>query len=98
MPLIPISRIDDQQQPWLVFGSFWSGMKLVKLNADLKQIAEPQEWYTVSKRARDFKTEDSNPGEGAVEAPFIYKKENIITSSSPSIFVVVAQRVLTRLW
>lgn len=70
----PNLAYDEQQQPWLVFGSFWSGMKLVKLNADLKQVAEPQEWYTVSKRARDFKTEDNNPGEAAVEAPFIYKK------------------------
>lgn len=70
----PNLAFDDQQQPWLVFGSFWSGMKLVKLNADLKQIAEPQEWYTVSKRARDFKRDDTDPGEGAVEAPFIFKK------------------------
>jgi arabinan endo-1,5-alpha-L-arabinosidase len=70
----PNLAYDDQQQPWLVFGSFWSGMKLVKLNPDLKQVAEPQEWYTVSKRPRDFKVDDTNPGEGAVEAPFIYKK------------------------
>jgi arabinan endo-1,5-alpha-L-arabinosidase len=37
-------------------------------------VAEPQEWYTVSKRARDFKTQDNDPGEGSVEAPFIFKK------------------------
>jgi arabinan endo-1,5-alpha-L-arabinosidase len=66
--------VDYQQRPWLVFGSFWSGMKLVKLNESRKGIALPQEWYTVSKRARDFKVEDDDPGEGAVEAPFIFKK------------------------
>ena len=68
---------DDQQQPWLVFGSFWSGMKLVKLNANLKEVAYPEEWKTVSKRPRDFKVDDGNAGdEGAVEAPFIFKKNN----------------------
>ena len=70
----PNLSFDGQQQPWLVFGSFWSGMKLVRLNADLSEVAEPQEWYTVSKRPRDFKTNDNNPGEGAVEAPFIFMK------------------------
>jgi arabinan endo-1,5-alpha-L-arabinosidase len=66
--------VDFQQQPWLVFGSFWSGMKLVRLKENRKEIAVPQEWYTVSKRARDYKVDDRDPGEGAVEAPFIFRK------------------------
>ena len=70
----PNLAYDDNGQPWLVFGSFWSGMKLVKMNPNLKEVAEPEEWYTVSKRPRDFKTEDYKAGEGAVEAPFIFKK------------------------
>ena len=65
---------DDGGTPWLAFGSFWSGIKLVKLSADLYSVAEPQEWYTVAKRARDFKTADPDPGEGSIEAPFIFKK------------------------
>ncbi len=69
--------VDFQQVPWLSFGSFWSGMKLVKLNPDRKSIAEPEEWHTISKRARDFKTDDRDPGEGAVEAPFIFKKNGL---------------------
>jgi arabinan endo-1,5-alpha-L-arabinosidase len=72
----PNLAFDEHQQPWLVFGSFWSGMKLVKMDNNLKQVAQPEEWYTVSKRARDFKTDDYNAGEGAVEAPFIFKKNN----------------------
>ena len=72
----PNLAFDEANQPWLVFGSFWSGMKLVKMNADLKRISEPQEWHTVSKRPRDFKDDDRNSGEGAVEAPFIFKKAN----------------------
>lgn len=72
----PNLAFDDQQQPWLVFGSFWSGMKLVKLDTSLDRIATPEEWYTVSKRARDFTRADHDPGEAAVEAPFIFKKNN----------------------
>ncbi|WP_262511775.1 arabinan endo-1,5-alpha-L-arabinosidase [Pseudochryseolinea flava] len=64
---------DDAQIPWLVFGSFWSGMKLVKLDKTLTKIADPQEWYTVSKRSRDFKRADHDGGDAAVEAPFIFK-------------------------
>lgn len=67
---------DDQQQPWLTFGSFWSGIKLVKLNADLITVANPQAWYTIAKRSRDYKTADVNGGDAAIEAPFIFKKNN----------------------
>lgn len=70
----PNLAFDEQQTPWLTFGSFWSGMKLVKLNKNLTEIAEPQEWYTISKRPRDFKTNDVDAGEGSVEAPFIFRK------------------------
>jgi arabinan endo-1,5-alpha-L-arabinosidase len=73
----PNLAFDDEQKPWLVFGSFWSGMKLVKLSENLKELAEPQEWFTVSKRPRDFKTDDDDPGEAAVEAPFIFKKNGL---------------------
>lgn len=71
----PNLAFDEMGDPWLVFGSFWSGMKLVKLKSDLSSIAEPEEWYTVAKRSRDFKTSDPDPGEGAIEAPFIFKKD-----------------------
>lgn len=67
---------DDQHQPWLTFGSFWSGIKLVKLNADLITVANPQAWYTIAKRSRDYKTADVNGGDAAIEAPFIFKKNN----------------------
>lgn len=68
--------LDEEQKPWLTFGSFWAGMKLVRLNNNLTVPAEPQEWYTISKRPRDFKTDDTDPGEGSVEAPFIFRKND----------------------
>lgn len=73
----PNLALDHQQTPWLAFGSFWGGMKLVKLAPDRKRIAEPEEWYTISKRERDFKTDDRDPGQGAVEAPFIFKRDDL---------------------
>src|SRR5690349_13368360 len=62
--------------PWLAFGSFWAGMKLVKLNNDLVSIAKPEQWYTIARRPREFSTPDSSAGNAAIEAPFIFKKDN----------------------
>jgi len=66
--------IDDTDTPWLVFGSFWEGMKLVKLDKSLTEVAEPEEWHTVAARPRDYYTDEKNAGEGSVEAPFLFKK------------------------
>ncbi len=70
----PNLTFDENNTPWLSFGSFWDGLKLVKLNPDLKSVAQPEEWYTIAKRKRTFELEDTNPGDGAIEAPFIFKK------------------------
>ncbi|MXN90088.1 family 43 glycosylhydrolase [Flavobacterium sp. Sd200] len=66
---------DENNTPWLAFGSFWNGLKMVKLNADLKTIAQPQEWHTIARRERSFKLEDKDPGDAALEAPFVFKKD-----------------------
>lgn len=71
----PNLAYDDNQQPWLTFGSFWSGIKLVKMNTNLTEIAQPQEWYTICKRERAFTVDDYVAAPGAVEAPFIFKKD-----------------------
>ena len=65
---------DDNGTPWLSFGSFWDGLKLVKLNADLLSIAQPQEWYSIARRERNFDLDDKDAGNAALEAPFIFKK------------------------
>lgn len=66
--------LDKEGQPWLSFGSFWEGLKLVKLSKDLKSLAKPEEWYTLASRPREFGTADSVAGKGAIEAPFIFRK------------------------
>lgn len=54
--------VDDAGVPWMDFGSFWGGIKMVKLNTD-------------GSRA-DMELHDlaSGPAGGAVEGPFIFKR------------------------
>jgi arabinan endo-1,5-alpha-L-arabinosidase len=66
--------IDESGNPYLTFGSFWMGMKLVKLNPDFISIAQPEQWYTIARRPRDFNLPDSAAGNAAIEGPFIFKK------------------------
>lgn len=66
--------VDAEGTPWMSFGSFWGGLKLVKLSPDWKSIAEPQEWHSIAKRERSVLTDDSQPGSAEIEAPFIFQK------------------------
>ncbi len=81
--------VDEDGKGWLSFGSFWGGLKLVQLDSTLTRVAEPQTWYPLCSRpegtAEDTsQTDDAikadsrgkafDPGNGAVEAPFIVKR------------------------
>ncbi|MHA4736722.1 arabinan endo-1,5-alpha-L-arabinosidase [Dyadobacter sp. MSC1_007] len=68
--------VDGQNDPWLAFGSFWNGIKLVKLAADARSIAQPQQWSTLASVPRTKPGSDSTAGNGAIEAPFIVKKND----------------------
>lgn len=70
----PNLTIDENNIPWLVFGSFWDGLKMVKLNPDLLSVDQQNEWYTVAKRKRAFELQDNDPGNAALEAPFVFIK------------------------
>lgn len=65
---------DEKGIPWLTFGSFWEGIKLVKLDTDFLRVAEPQVWCSLARRKRDDDNSDSSAGNGAIEAPFIFKR------------------------
>jgi arabinan endo-1,5-alpha-L-arabinosidase len=65
---------DEQGRGWMVFGSFWGGIKLVKLDANWTRPAEPQEWYTIARRERPAFTPDDKAGPAEIEGPFIFKK------------------------
>ena len=66
--------VDDNNTAWLTFGSFWNGIKLVKLNPDLVSLAQPEEWYNLASRKKDPAKPDSVGGNPAIEAPFLFKK------------------------
>ncbi|MFT3829282.1 MAG: arabinan endo-1,5-alpha-L-arabinosidase [Opitutaceae bacterium] len=66
--------VDETGVPWLSFGSFWSGLKLVRLAPDRVSLAEPQEWHTIARRDRAALEPDTEPGTAALEAPFIFRK------------------------
>ena len=69
----PNMIVDERGEPWLSFGSWWSGIKLVKLDNNMK-VAEPQQWYSLARRPRNYNTSDSAGGSNGIEAPFIFKK------------------------
>lgn len=70
----PAVIIDHEGTPWMSFGSFWGGLKLVKLDQNLTKLAEPQEWHTIAKRERSLLEDDASAGSAAIEAPFIFRK------------------------
>lgn len=54
--------VDADGRQWLSFGSFWSGLKMIRIDpATGKQSAEDRKLYALAGRARP----------GAIEAPFI---------------------------
>jgi arabinan endo-1,5-alpha-L-arabinosidase len=65
---------DENKTPWLAFGSFWNGLKIVKLKDDLKTLAQPQEWHPIASRERSQHVPDAEAGDAALEGPFIFKK------------------------
>lgn len=66
--------VDSTGRGWLTFGSFWNGIKLVRLNDSLTAPAQPAQWYTLASRPRTDSTGLRNAGNGAIEAPFLFRK------------------------
>lgn len=74
---------DETGTPYLCFGSFWDGLKLVKLSPDAMSVAEDIHHIpTIASRKSDPNSVnppaiDNNPvdaGGNAIEAPFIFRK------------------------
>ena len=70
--------IDDNDQPWLVWGSFWDGIQLARLDSTM-HIAQGEKPRTIARRYDlNYKPTEPNPtskyaGTNAIEAPFIFK-------------------------
>jgi arabinan endo-1,5-alpha-L-arabinosidase len=74
---------DEKGTPYLTFGSFWDGIKMVKLSPDSKSVAEDIDRIpTIASLKSDPNAPnppsvDNNPvdaGGNAIEAPFIFRK------------------------
>jgi len=71
--------IDDNDTPWLTFGSFWDGIQLVRLDSTL-HIASGERPRTIARRYYGARPQLTNPtskfaGANAIEAPFIMKHD-----------------------
>lgn len=62
----PNLAYDDTQQPWLVFGSFWNGIMITPLTENLTQPLPHTAIRNIAQRSAEHN--------GAIEAPFIFKK------------------------
>jgi arabinan endo-1,5-alpha-L-arabinosidase len=60
--------LDAENRPWLAFGSFWSGIKLLALDPHSGKPPEPAKLLAIASR----------PGTTAIEAPFIVRKHGFI--------------------
>ena len=70
----PAIEKDKSGTAWMGLGSFWGGLKLVKLDPSWQKLAEPQEWYSIAKRERSVLSDDTRGGSAEIEGPFIFKK------------------------
>lgn len=77
--------VAEDGTPYLTWGSFWDGLKLVKMNEDATAPAEDMSTIPTiaSRKSSSSETNppaiDDNPkdaGGNAIEAPFIFKKGN----------------------
>lgn len=68
--------IDDNDQPWLTWGSFWDGIQLARLDTTMHLASNP---VTIARRHhQNDSSAAENPtskfaGRNAIEAPFIFK-------------------------
>ena len=74
---------DEKGASWMVFGSFWDGIKLIQLNENLIRVSgSTNNLPTIASRKKNPSAPnppsvDGNPadaGGNAIEAPFLFKK------------------------
>lgn len=76
----PCFVIDDQDCPWMVWGSFWDGIQLVRLDTTMHMAAGEKPRTIARRYAPGCKQVTPNPtskyaGVNAIEAPFIMKHD-----------------------
>lgn len=74
--------IDEDGTPWMTFGSFWMGIKLVKLETNLKSVVTGpgESWHTLASRPRDLAVDERDAGDSAnpkLDYDSLYKPEQL---------------------
>lgn len=69
----PTVVVDDAGTPWFVFGSFWDGIKAVKMTADMMGFAHPEEWHSIARRPSSQKPYNYGLEDSQIEGAFVYK-------------------------
>lgn len=65
--------IDEDNTPWMSFGSFWGGIQLVRLSEDMTGIVASDTVHTICSRVGGRRSNPDNRISNAVEAPFIFR-------------------------
>ncbi len=72
--------IDENNEPWLSWGSFWDGIQLIRLDPKTMHVKAGEKPRTIARRValKDTLSAEPNPtsrhaGRNAIEAPFILR-------------------------
>ncbi len=65
---------DEEGQPWMSFGSFWGGMQLFLMSADLTGPKGEGDTQVIATRGQSERENILKAGDGAIEAPFMIKR------------------------
>ena len=65
--------VDEKGTPWFIFGSFWDGIKAVKMTDDMMKLKWPEEWHSISRRPSNQKLYTYSLEDSQTEGAFIYK-------------------------
>lgn len=65
---------DEKRQPWIVWGSWWDGIQLARLDDNMVSLSKSHPTrYTIASRSRDSNGQYVG-NKGAIEAPFLFYK------------------------
>ena len=77
----PCFVVDDDDQPWLFWGSFWDGIQFCRLDTTM-HLAAGELPRTIARRhaPKDYSRAEANPtskyaGVNAIEAPFVFRHD-----------------------
>ncbi len=70
----PNAVLDESGHPWLAFGSFWDGIKLVRLRDDMMGLTWPEEWHSLARRPSAQRPYEYSLRDSQIEAAFIFKR------------------------